>query len=136
MSAYSGEITNEGRARAVDKIKDSFPSLHGGFHKVLAQRVTELKIPDERFMDAVNHVIDNCQYPTPTIANFLSYDKKIKLYTYDQYLKLNHELQNQASRYYKAVRIKGQSRQMYASINDIEKFNIPLWNKSINTSKQ
>ena len=33
----------------------------------------------KRFFDAVNYTIDNCIYPEPTIAQILSYDKKIYL---------------------------------------------------------
>lgn len=127
ISAYGGAITPEGRAVAVKKIKDTFPNLTGGFHDVLAQRVTELKISDTRFNDAVNYVIDNCVYPTPTIANFISYDKKIKLYNYPQFQKLNDEMHMQAGKYYKAVRIEGLDKPMYASNKDILEFNLELW---------
>jgi len=39
---------------------------------------------DERLIDSVNHVIKTCIYPTPTMANFLTFDKRVKLYTYNE----------------------------------------------------
>ena len=39
---------------------------------------------DEKLKDAVNHVIDNCRYPVPTIAEFLSFDKVVKIFTYQE----------------------------------------------------
>ena len=43
---------------------------------------------DERFTDAVNHVIANCIYPTPTIAQFISYDRTERLYTHSEMVEM------------------------------------------------
>ena len=39
---------------------------------------------DQRMIDSIGYVIDNCLYPTPTIANLISYDRRVKLYTYQE----------------------------------------------------
>ena len=125
ISIYIGESTVKGRATAVSFIKDAFPSLDVGFHKILAQRVTQLEISDERFVDAVNYVIDNCVYPTPTIANFISYDKKIRSLNYAQLINVEEYLRP----LYKAVRIGDLDKPMYAVENDIKEYKLELFNK-------
>jgi len=56
------------------KIKDAFPTLQKGFYDLLCQRLKANEFSDEKLSEAVNHVIDNCNYPNPTIANFINYD--------------------------------------------------------------
>lgn len=49
------------------------------------------KFTDERFTDAVDNVLRNCTYPQPTVAEFLSYDRKVKLHTYEEAVKITME---------------------------------------------
>lgn len=106
----------------------SFPALSGAFYDMLTDRLFANSFCDERLNMAVEHVIDNCIYPTPTIAQFISFDRKIKLYDYRQMLVLLGSIGQKAfSELYKAVKI-GESA-MYAAINDINEFNLELWNK-------
>jgi hypothetical protein len=85
ISAYtSGELTPETVVRQCKKIKDVFPALTQNFFDVFIDRVKEKNFTDQRLIDAINHVIDTCQYPTPAMANFLSYDQKKRLYTYNE----------------------------------------------------
>jgi predicted transposase/invertase (TIGR01784 family) len=60
--------------------------LEGELTKALetALRMREKGFSDQRMIDAINNVIDSCQYPTPTMANFLSFDKRVKIYTYNE----------------------------------------------------
>lgn len=84
ISKYSGELTAQALSRSVAKIKASFPQLPPEFYSILIDRVKAVGFCDERLIDSVNYVIDNCIYPTPTIANFLSFDKKKRLYSYKE----------------------------------------------------
>lgn len=85
---------------------------------------------DERLTHAVKHVIKTCVYPEPTIANFLSYDKSIKVYDYAQYLKLIDELGTRTQDLYKSVRFNNdQSKPSWVHVNDIKEYNLKLWNK-------
>ena len=88
ISLYTGVLTPQCVVSASIKLKNTFPALPKGFYDVLNDRIKEKGFSDKRLMDAVNHVIDTCVYPTPTIANIISFDKRIKLYTYDEVLKL------------------------------------------------
>ena len=84
ISVYKGELTGSGVAASVARLKASFPNLPLEFYKVLIDRIKEKGFTDEQLKDSVNHVIDNCIYPTPSLANFLSFNKAIKVYTYSE----------------------------------------------------
>lgn len=73
------------------KIKASFSQLPPNFYIILASRLKEKLFSDQQLIDAVNNVIDTCVYPVPTIANFLSFNKKIRLFTYQEMLKKVHD---------------------------------------------
>lgn len=88
ISVYSGELTKENLVACITSIKASFPALPVEFYTILSRRVKDSGFCDERLKDAVNHVIDNCIYPTPTIAQFISFDKKKRLYTYSEVVNL------------------------------------------------
>ena len=82
ISRYTGELTPQTVSKSIAKVKASFPQLPPEFYNVLIDRVKNAGFCDERLIDSVNYVIDNCIYPNPTIANFISFDKKKQLYTY------------------------------------------------------
>jgi hypothetical protein len=73
------------------KVKNSFPKLPVNFFDILADRIIENEFNNERLIASINNVIDNCVYPTPSIAQFISYDSKIKTYKYHEMTKMVHE---------------------------------------------
>jgi hypothetical protein len=77
VSIYKGNLTDKGIIEGVAVIKKAFPALPLDFYDVLIDRLRVNEFSDNRFRDAVVYVIDVCVYPTPTIANFISYDKRI-----------------------------------------------------------
>ena len=109
----------------------AFPALDSNFYDILSDRLFANKYCNERLNKAVEHVIDTCEYPTPTIAKFISFDKHIKLYNYKQMHDLRDEVgQHIFEKFYKTVRIAGLDKPMWANINDIEKYNLELWKKN------
>lgn len=88
MSLYEGVLTTECMISEIKKLKKAFPGLPVEFYDLLTDRITELRFVDKRLVSSVNNVIDNCVYPMPTIANFINYDKKFKLYSYEAMCKL------------------------------------------------
>lgn len=127
MSIYAGDkLTPEGLAKSITRLKSAFPELGANFYDVFADRIKELELGDERLLDSVNYVIDNCVYPKPTIANFLGFDKKVTLYNYEQMKKINHEMHGEGFKYYKRVEVPGVSISMYASVQDIEIYKLKL----------
>jgi hypothetical protein len=91
ISEYKDTLTTENIIKQVAKIKYSFPTLPSEFFEIFTDRIKDKGFTDKRLNDAVNNVIDNCIYPSPTIAQFIAFDKRIKLNTYQDMLKLIHE---------------------------------------------
>lgn len=89
ISTYIGDILQPKTViQEVSKISIAFPSLSPQFIDILIQRAIDKGFTAQRLKDAVNHVIDNCQYPNPTLANFLSFDKRIKVLSYNELVDL------------------------------------------------
>ena len=126
LSAYTDQLTPENLVNNITKIKKAFPVLSKEFYDILMERLKDKGFTDQRLKDAVNNVIDNCIYPTPTIAQFLTYDKNIKLYSYAQMVKLNDDYGGEAFKFFRPIDI-GKDKPMYASINDIKEYNLKLW---------
>lgn len=68
------------------KVKKSFADLDKDFFEIFSDAIKRNGFSDGRLNDAVNFVIDNCIYPRPTIAQFISFDKKVKIYSYTEIL--------------------------------------------------
>jgi hypothetical protein len=122
LSIYKGELTAQCLVSSVATIKKSFPSLPIGFYDVFIDRLKANNFSDDRLIDAVAHVIDTCLYPTPTIANFISFDKRVKTYTYAQYTKLIDNGENGAN--YQPVKFRNMPALVWVHVNDIAKYNI------------
>lgn len=112
----------ETATKCIAKVKAAFPALAPDFYKVLIERLQEKGFSDERLTDAVNNVIDNCQYPTPTLANFLSFDRRVKVLDYNQLVNL---VTSQQARFEDFVRIKIHERFYYVRKSEKELYNIP-----------
>ena len=125
MSVYRPEQTTLCIIEQVKKIKLAFPSLPAGFYDILTDRIRDLKLPDEQLIDAVNNLIDTCIYPNPTIASILSWDRRIKLYTYRDIVQLVNQYGRNVWDNYKRVIIDGQDK-FFCSLDDIEKYELTV----------
>ena len=124
ISIYHGELTTECIINQVKKLKQAFPSLPKGFYDILTDRIQELGFLDSRLICAVNNLIDTCTYPTPTIANLITWDRRVKLYTYRQMVEMTNEYGASTWDDYKAVQAPGITIRVYASVFDIETYNL------------
>ena len=79
---------------------------------------------DQRLIDAVNHVIDNCPYPTPSIAQFISFDKKYKIVTYEQMIKKAEEFGTEIWKSYKKLMLPDRSKPVWVHIDEAKKYNL------------
>jgi hypothetical protein len=66
-------LTTECLAKNLDVVHKIYPSLSEGFYDILCERLKAHGFSDRELTKAVNHVIDTCKYPQPTIAEFISY---------------------------------------------------------------
>jgi len=124
ISGYRGVLTPEGFIKGVKRIKMAFPSLPPSFYEILSERIKELGFSDERFADAINYVIDTCTYPTPTVANFISFDKGARLYTHYELVKMMEDYCGNVWDDFKPVHIDGLSKPLFASLADIERYKL------------
>jgi len=128
LDVYRDPLTPEGLAKASLNIQNAFPELPDEFYLVLFERIKQLNKGDSWMMDAVNNVIDNCIYPRPTVANFLSWDKKVELFTYDQMLAKNDKMQG-IFKLYTSIKIDGLKQPLWASNQDVEKYKLTPFKK-------
>ena len=119
ISTYKGELTTEGWTKAAKIISDSFPDLDKGFYDQFNRLILKEDFGDNRLLDAVDYVVKNCIYPRPTIANFLSYDNRIKLYSYNDIRDMCQPGYS-AFDYYELI----EDLNKYAAINDIKKYGL------------
>jgi len=113
ISIYGkGELSPKIYINNIKKISAAFPSIQKEFYDLLTQLVKENQFTDKRFSKAVDFVIKNYKYPHPSIADFISYDKGYKLYTYANILKMNDTLGSSIWHDYKPVEIDGISKKV------------------------
>jgi len=105
----------------VKSIQRAFPALPPGFYDIFSDRLKANGFCDERIKDAVSHVIDTCPYPTPTIANFISFDKKIKLYTYQEMVKKSEEWGPGVWETFKAIKLPGHQKPVWVNIDEAKR---------------
>ena len=127
LSIYSGELTKTNLAKCIIDIKRAFPELPASWYDLFTDRIIDLNFNDDRLRSAVNFVIDNYTYKSPTVSQFLSFDTKIKLYSYYEafdYISAHGNNPNCI----KACRLPGLKKPVWCTSEDIAKYNIELWN--------
>jgi hypothetical protein len=126
ISIYSGELTLEVVNIQTTKLLLAFPTikLQTGWFELLNERIRANGFSDARLIAAVDHLIDTCIYPVPSIANIISYDKKVKLYTYQQLCDITTESGDKKTFLkYKPIR-SNHKVQMYCHVNDIDNYKL------------
>ena len=88
VSKYNGVLTPNVLATQIKKLQTAFPNRSLDFFNILVERIKANNFSNERLIDAVNNVIDNFQYKELNIADIIRYDKREKLITYQQLVKL------------------------------------------------
>lgn len=124
ISVYDGELTPKCLIESVAVIKKSFPALPIGFYDVFTDRLKANGFSDERLKDAIAHVIDTCVYPQPTIAQFISYDKKIKLNSYEDMLKKLNEFGPDVWNSYKMIKMADRIKPVWVHVDDVKKIRL------------
>ena len=76
--------TPDNIASAIKRLRGAFPKMGGEFFDILYERIDKNKFTKQRLEDAVNNVLDNFRYKELNVADIVSYDKRVRLYTYTQ----------------------------------------------------
>ena len=88
-------MTDRVLATNIKKLQAAFPKQQPVFFNLLTERLIANGFTDERIEDAVNHLIDNFAYKELNIADVVRFDKRVKLYSYQEAASL--VTQNKAS---------------------------------------
>jgi hypothetical protein len=129
LSIYTGPLTDVGLVQGVATVQKAFPALPATFYDVLIDRLRENGFSDERLADAIAHVIDNCRYPTPTIADFISFDRRFTAYNYGDISKLVDQGLAVVGETHKAVKLPNLPKPVWVHVNDIAKYNLKPMNE-------
>lgn len=106
------------------------------FFEVFSERIKENNFCDSRLIESVKFVVDNCVYPVPTIAQFITFDKRIKVYYYEDIVKKLDD-NRKAFESYIAVKVNDeQPKPLYVHVNDFEKFNLTRWKNGTDNIKK
>ena len=85
ISIYQDEIAPaEIIAYETTKIQVAFPKINTAFTAILSERLVANGFTTQRLIDAVSYLIDNFKYQTPSIADIINFDRKVKLYSYNE----------------------------------------------------
>lgn len=110
--------------KQMSRIKKAFPNLSSGFYDILLERIKQANFTNKRLEDAVNNLIDNYKYPTPPISAIISFDKKIKVYTYNDILEMVSLGGDYIFQQFEPVKIYNGTKPFWASVIDIQTYNI------------
>lgn len=69
---------------AMTRLRTAFPKMAPEFFNLLSERVTAKKFTAERLKDAVNHLIDTFSYRELNVSDVIKFDKRCRLYTYNE----------------------------------------------------
>jgi hypothetical protein len=110
ISIYDGATaTGVEMESEVQKLMAAFPEVTNDFLIILIDRLIDNGFTKERVQDAISKTIDTNPYRRPSIADIISYDKKVKLYTYSEVEKKCLPGYS-AFQYYERVEIEGKQR--------------------------
>lgn len=71
-------------AVSIKRLELAFPKMERGFFDLLAERIIANSFTSERLKDAINHVLDNFQYKELNISDIIRFDKRARLYSYNE----------------------------------------------------
>ena len=116
-------------ADCIIQLKKAFPKIGQGFYDVLEEMLDAEGFTDERLIDATSALIKTCEFPEPTIARIIGFDRTVKVYTHTELLTESNNMNAQARaeflESYGRINYYGELRFVRKDI--IKKFNLPEW---------
>jgi hypothetical protein len=71
-------------AQAIRTLRIAFPRSGDEFFSLLYERMKKNQFTAKRLEDAVTHVIDNFPYKELNVSDIISFDRRVRLYSYDE----------------------------------------------------
>jgi hypothetical protein len=134
LSIYQGgQLTQAAVIRETEKIFIAFPKIEAQMVSLLRERFKANGFNDERMSDAINFVIDNYRAwdKLPAIADFVSFDKTVKVYTYGELMTKHKDAYYMGATYdpianeYDQINFYGEQR--FAKKEDVERYRLQKW---------
>lgn len=89
ISIYRGETaTKQEIAEILQSFSSVFPTYTKEKMAMLANTIYDEWFTRARLVEAIKYVIKTCRYKEPTIADIVSFDRCVKLYTYNEACRL------------------------------------------------
>lgn len=123
ISIYTGSLTAKCVVQNTAQIRKAFPALPIEFFDVFTDRIKANGFCDDRLNDSVNYVIDTCIYPTPTIAQFVSFDRRFKVHNYEEMCRLSSSGDINWHNY-RSIKFPDRKNRVWVHVDDIIKFNL------------
>jgi hypothetical protein len=89
ISIYQDPVATQSELKSeFKKLIAAFPEVDNDYIIVLTSRLVEKRFTKQRVQDAINNIIDTCPYRRPSIADIISFDKKVRIYDYSEVEKM------------------------------------------------
>lgn len=126
LSLYEDNLTKKCIVEQITYLKKVFPKLDAQFFDILKDRFADNNFTDKRIVDSVKHVVDHYKgwERMPNIADFIQYDKKIRLFSWKEISEEQKSFGSSIWTYYFKADIDG--KLYYVLKTDIEKHNLKL----------
>lgn len=125
ISVYRGELTKGCLIEQSEKIMKAFPKFAGTI-SILKERLKANGFTDERLKAAVDHVIDTYTGfgKEPNIADFIQYDKKVKVYTYNEII----AMEGSGDKFARFTKVNiGLEKPRWALTEEVEFYKLKKW---------
>jgi hypothetical protein len=112
-------------------LKAVFPKLPSGWFDVLERMIDEEGFTNQRLIDATKQLIRTCEFPEPSLARIIGFDRSVKIHTYNDLLTIAKDYspmqRKEFLESFEKVNHYGELR--YCKKDEIIKFNLPKWEK-------
>ena len=125
ISVYNDQLTPQNIGKYTIELINAFPDIKTEFLEGLKQAILRNKFTDDRFKDAVHNLIDTYHYTVPKIADIISYDNRVRLYTYNEVL--NYQAWTDRMPFtdvFKCTEYSVGGKKLWAKITDLQQFNL------------
>jgi hypothetical protein len=134
LSIYkTGTVSASVFAQCVIDLKSAFPDLPDSFYDLLERKLDVAGFNDDRLIAATDNLILNYSYlKSPRIAHITSFNKFVKVYTFDEllYQKKDASPQERKTFLERFDKVNHNGELKYALKEDIIKYDLPKWNST------
>jgi hypothetical protein len=120
-------MTKQDSPHIILKVLTAFPTMQKGQVQMLVEMMIDEGFTRQRAIESVFHVVKTYEGwdKNPNIANFIQWDKRIKVYTYGE-LSTRHDKGELVFSDYEPIDL-GHDKPRFAKSDDVAKYNLKKW---------